>query len=69
MYIFFKFIGEKVLGMLSGKVAIIIGAGRGQGREKALAMAKEGWKDNGRYIIQVRTENAVVINDAYAIVD
>jgi NAD(P)-dependent dehydrogenase (short-subunit alcohol dehydrogenase family) len=55
--------------MLSGKVAIITGAGRGLEREEALTMAKEGWKENGRYIIQVRTENAVVINDAYAIVD
>lgn len=30
------------MGMLSGKVAIITGAGRGLGREEALAMAKEG---------------------------
>lgn len=30
------------MGMLSGKVAIITGAGRGVGREEALAMAKEG---------------------------
>ena len=28
--------------MLSGKIAIITGAGRGVGREEALAMAKEG---------------------------
>ena len=30
------------MGMLSGKVAIITGAGRGLGREEALIMAKEG---------------------------
>ncbi|MFX1337310.1 MAG: SDR family NAD(P)-dependent oxidoreductase [Promethearchaeota archaeon] len=30
------------MGMLEGKVAIITGAGRGLGREEALAMAKEG---------------------------
>jgi len=30
------------MGMLSGKVAIITGAGRGIGREEALAMAREG---------------------------
>jgi len=30
------------MGMLDGKVAIITGAGRGVGREEALAMAKEG---------------------------
>ena len=30
------------MGMLSGKVAIITGAGHGVGREEALAMAKEG---------------------------
>jgi NAD(P)-dependent dehydrogenase (short-subunit alcohol dehydrogenase family) len=30
------------MGMLDGKVAIITGAGRGLGREEALAMAKEG---------------------------
>lgn len=32
------------MGMLDGKVAIITGAGRGVGREEALAMAKEGCK-------------------------
>jgi NAD(P)-dependent dehydrogenase (short-subunit alcohol dehydrogenase family) len=31
-----------MVGMLDGKVAIITGAGRGLGREEALAMAKEG---------------------------
>jgi len=30
------------MGMLDGKVAIITGAGRGLGREEALAMAREG---------------------------
>jgi NAD(P)-dependent dehydrogenase (short-subunit alcohol dehydrogenase family) len=30
------------MGLLSGKVALITGAGRGLGREEALAMAKEG---------------------------
>ena len=30
------------MGMLDGKIAIITGAGRGVGREEALAMAKEG---------------------------
>ncbi|GAH20905.1 unnamed protein product, partial [marine sediment metagenome] len=29
----------------------------------------EGWKDNGRYIIQVRKENTVVLGNAYAIVE
>ena len=32
-------------------------------------LTKEGWKDNGRYIIQVRTEEAVVLGNAYAIVE
>jgi len=33
-------------------------------------LTTEGWKDNGRYIIQVRTERgAVVLGNAYAIVD
>lgn len=29
----------------------------------------EGWKDNDRYIIQVRTENSVVLSNAYAIIN
>jgi acyl dehydratase len=29
----------------------------------------EGWKDNGRYIIQVRKDNTVVLGNAYAIVE
>ncbi|MCJ7647031.1 MAG: MaoC family dehydratase, partial [Candidatus Lokiarchaeota archaeon] len=29
----------------------------------------EGWKVNGRYIIQVRTERAVVLSNAYAIIE
>lgn len=29
----------------------------------------EGWKDNGRHIIQVRKENTVVLGNAYAIVE
>jgi acyl dehydratase len=29
----------------------------------------EGWKDNGRYIIQVRKENTVVLGNSYAIVE
>jgi len=29
----------------------------------------EGWKENERYLIQVRTESAVVLNNAYVIVD
>ncbi|MFW9873952.1 MAG: MaoC/PaaZ C-terminal domain-containing protein [Candidatus Thorarchaeota archaeon] len=28
----------------------------------------EGWKDNGRYIIQVRKEDVVVLSNAYAVV-
>ena len=33
-------------------------------------LTTEGWKDNGRYVIQVRTERgAVVLGNAYAIVD
>ena len=28
----------------------------------------EGWKDNGRYIIQVRTERSVVLGNAYVII-
>jgi acyl dehydratase len=31
-------------------------------------LTTEGWKVNDRYIIQVRTQNAIVISDAYAIV-
>ena len=30
------------MGLLDGKVAIVTGAGRGLGREEALALAKEG---------------------------
>ncbi|MFW9864804.1 MAG: MaoC/PaaZ C-terminal domain-containing protein [Candidatus Thorarchaeota archaeon] len=29
----------------------------------------EGWKDNGRYIIQVRKDNTVVLGNSYAIVE
>ncbi|MFW9987334.1 MAG: MaoC/PaaZ C-terminal domain-containing protein [Candidatus Odinarchaeota archaeon] len=29
----------------------------------------EGWKDNGRYIIQVRKDNTVVLSNSYAIVE
>ncbi|MHA1884538.1 MAG: MaoC/PaaZ C-terminal domain-containing protein [Promethearchaeota archaeon] len=32
-------------------------------------LTTEGWKDNGRYIIQVRTERATVLGNAYAIVE
>jgi len=32
-------------------------------------LTTEGWKENGRYIIQVRTKRAIVINNAYAIVE
>ena len=32
-------------------------------------LTTEGWKDNGRYIIQVRTERDVVLGNARAIVD
>ena len=32
-------------------------------------LTTEGWKDNGRYIIQVRKENTVVLGNAYAIVE
>ena len=31
-------------------------------------LTTEGWKDNGRYIIQVRKENTIVLGNAYAIV-
>lgn len=33
------------------------------------SLTTEGWKVNGKYIIQVRTERAVVLSNAYAIVD
>jgi acyl dehydratase len=32
-------------------------------------LTTEGWKDNGRYIIQVRKDNTVVLGNAYAIVE
>ena len=32
-------------------------------------LTTEGWKDNGRYIIQVRKEDNVVLGQAYAIVE
>ena len=32
-------------------------------------LTTEGWKENGRYIIQVRTDKAVVLSNAYAIVE
>jgi len=32
-------------------------------------LTTEGWIDNGRYIIQVRKENTVVLGNAYAIVE
>ena len=32
-------------------------------------LTTEGWKDNGRYIIQVRKENTVILGNAYAIVE
>jgi len=32
-------------------------------------LTTEGWKDNGGYIIQVRTERAIVLGNAYAIID
>jgi acyl dehydratase len=28
----------------------------------------EGWNDNGKYLMQVRTERAIVLNNAYAII-
>ncbi len=31
-------------------------------------LTTEGWKDNDRYIIQVKTENSIVLGNAYAIV-
>ena len=33
------------------------------------ALTTEGWKDNGRYLIQVKTERAVVLSNAYVIID
>ena len=33
------------------------------------SLITEGWKDNGRYIIQVRTERAVVLSNAYVIIE
>ena len=32
-------------------------------------LTTEGWKDNGRFIIQVKTERATVLGNAYAIVE
>ncbi|MFX1453220.1 MAG: MaoC/PaaZ C-terminal domain-containing protein [Promethearchaeota archaeon] len=32
-------------------------------------LTTEGWKDDERYIIQVRTERAIVLGNAYALVD
>lgn len=32
-------------------------------------LTTEGWKDNGRYIIQVRTKRAIVINNAYTVIE
>jgi acyl dehydratase len=32
-------------------------------------LTTEGWKDNGRYIIQVRTKRAIVINNSYTIIE
>ena len=33
-------------------------------------LTTEGWKDNGRYVIQIRTERGtVVLGNAYSIVD
>ena len=31
-------------------------------------LTTEGWKDNDHYIIQVKTENSIVLGNAYAIV-
>lgn len=33
------------------------------------SLTTEGWKDNGRYIIQVKTDRAVVLSNAYAVID
>jgi 3-hydroxyacyl-CoA dehydrogenase/3a,7a,12a-trihydroxy-5b-cholest-24-enoyl-CoA hydratase len=32
-------------------------------------LTTEGWKDGDRYIVQCRTDRAVVMGNAYAIVD
>ncbi|MFX1448692.1 MAG: MaoC/PaaZ C-terminal domain-containing protein [Promethearchaeota archaeon] len=33
------------------------------------SLTTEGWKDNGRYLIQVKTERAIVLSNAYVIID
>ncbi len=33
------------------------------------SLTTEGWKENGRYLIQVKTERAVVLSNAYVIID
>ena len=33
------------------------------------SLTTEGWKDNGRYIIQVRKDKTVVLSNAYAIIE
>jgi len=33
------------------------------------SLTTEGWKDNGRYLIQVKTERAIVLGNAYVIID
>ncbi len=33
------------------------------------SLTTEGWKDNERYLIQVKTERAVVLSNAYVIID
>jgi len=32
-------------------------------------LTTEGWKDNGRYIIQVKTDKTIVLGNAYAIIE
>jgi len=32
-------------------------------------LTTEGWKDNGQYIIQVKTDKAIVLGNAYAIIE
>ena len=32
-------------------------------------LTTEGWKDNGRYIIQVKTDRAIVLGNAYVIIE